>query len=103
MSCNATFKMQRENRRSLQVRTSTVRKTLTGWFCMLLFAVCLSPCRPSPQYQDHYNMPGTAWSSTFQPQFKFEISDTAAAYQLFLLIRHTDAYPFSRSEERRAG
>ena len=40
-------------------------------------------------------MPGTAWSSTFQPQFKFEISDTAAAYQLFLLIRHTDAYPFS--------
>jgi gliding motility-associated lipoprotein GldH len=61
----------------------------------LHFAFCISACKPSPQYQDHYTLPSAQWASTFQPQFKFEITDTAAAYQLFLLIRHTDAYPFS--------
>ncbi len=64
-------------------------------FCILHFAFCISACRPSPQYQDHYNIPGQAWRSDYRPEFKFEVADTAAAYQLFLLIRHTDAYPFS--------
>src|ERR1043165_1079444 len=95
MCFNATFKMQRENRKRLEFKKSIARNALEPWCCILLFACCLSSCRPSPQYQDHYNIPGAAWSSTFQPQFKFEITDTAAAYQLFLLIRHTDAYPFS--------
>ena len=63
--------------------------------CLLTFACCFSSCRPAPQYQEHYNIPGGAWSAAFQPEFKFEITDTATAYQLFLLIRHTDAYPFS--------
>ena len=62
-------------------------------FCILHFA---SSCnRPSPQYQDHFNVPGGQWSSNYRPEFKFVIDDTAAAYQLQLLIRHTDAYPFS--------
>jgi len=59
------------------------------------FFLLLTSCRPSPQYQDHYNIPGTAWDAGYQPLFHFSIDDTAAAYQLFLLIRHTDAYPFS--------
>jgi gliding motility-associated lipoprotein GldH len=60
------------------------------------FALLLASCtRPAPQYQDHFNIPGTSWSSSFRPEFKFDIQDTQAAYQLFLLIRHTDAYPFS--------
>jgi gliding motility-associated lipoprotein GldH len=61
----------------------------------LLLIFIASCSRPAPQYQDHYNIPGGAWSSAFRPEFKFNIADTAAAYQLFLLIRHTDAYPFS--------
>jgi gliding motility-associated lipoprotein GldH len=60
----------------------------------VLFLLLVS-CRPSPQYQDHYNIPGGAWNAAYQPQFHFTITDTAAAYQLFLLIRHTDVYPFS--------
>ena len=61
----------------------------------LLLTLLIASCRPSPQYQDHYNIPGSAWDAGYRPQFNFRIDDTAAAYQLFLLIRHTDAYPFS--------
>ncbi len=55
----------------------------------------LAACRPSPQFQKTYSIPGNQWKSSFQPSFQFDITDTAAAYQLFLLIRHTDAYPFA--------
>ena len=64
----------------------------------LLITACfllLASCRPSPQYQEHFNIPGSTWDAAYQPQFHFTIDDTAAAYQIFLLIRHTDAYPFS--------
>jgi gliding motility-associated lipoprotein GldH len=64
-------------------------------FYLLPFAFFLLACKPSPQYQEHYTVQNAQWASSFQPQFKFEITDTASAYQLFLLIRHTDAYPFS--------
>ena len=60
-----------------------------------LYFVLLASCRPSPQYQDHYNIPDGAWQASYKPEFHFTITDTAAAYQLFLLIRHTDVYPFS--------
>lgn len=61
----------------------------------LAIVLSLVACRPSPQFQEHYNIPKAQWASSFQPRFQFDITDTAAAYQLFLLIRHTDAYAFS--------
>jgi gliding motility-associated lipoprotein GldH len=73
------------------------RPTMVGRFiiqCSLLIMM-LASCRHAPQYQDHYNIPGSAWDAGYKPVFRFTITDTAAAYQLFLLIRHTDAYPFS--------
>lgn len=64
-------------------------------FCILHFALCISACRPSPQYQDTYTIPGGAWQAAYRPEFSFAITDTAVAYQLFLLVRHTDAYPYA--------
>jgi len=49
----------------------------------------------SPHYQKNYSVPGNKWKSDFKPDFKFKIEDTTAFYNLYFLIRHTDAYPFS--------
>jgi gliding motility-associated lipoprotein GldH len=72
-------------------------KRLITHYSLLIIASCLlfASCDPSPQYQEHFNIPGSTWNADFKPQFHFSIDDTAAAYQLFLLIRHTEAYPFS--------
>ena len=59
------------------------------------FLLLLAACQPSPQYQEHFTVPKNAWSADFKPECRFTITDTAAAYQLFFLIRHTDAYAFS--------
>jgi len=61
-----------------------------------LFVCCLlGGCMPSPYYQKEEAMPKNSWAYNFRPVFKFEITDTTAAYQTYFLIRHTQAYPFS--------
>lgn len=36
-----------------------------------------------------------AWSSKEKPQFNFTVTDTAARYNIFVVLRHTDAYHFN--------
>lgn len=64
-------------------------------FAVIVVWLSFAACRSSPQYQDHVTIPKNAWTYSFKPEFHFTITDTAAPYQLFFLIRHTDAYPFS--------
>ena len=76
-----------------------IRSSRTSRLLLLFTVHCslftLLACRPAPQYGEHYAIPGTKWDAAYQPLFKFRIDDTAARYQIFLTIRHSDAYPFS--------
>jgi gliding motility-associated lipoprotein GldH len=87
--------MMSKIRRPYPIRDAIARRLSAYVSRLTLACFLLASCRPAPQYQDHYNIPGGAWNAAYQPQFHFTITDTAAAYQLFLLIRHTDVYPFS--------
>jgi gliding motility-associated lipoprotein GldH len=40
-------------------------------------------------------VPGNQWSMDIKPQVTFEISDTSADYNVFFVIRHTDAYGYN--------
>jgi hypothetical protein len=40
-------------------------------------------------------MPAQKWEYAFQPEFKFDISDTSSAYRLYFLFRHNNAYAFN--------
>ena len=82
------FKLGNKEHRAL-------RPLITHHSLLISLLFLLGSCRPSPQYQEHFNIPGYTWRSDYKPEFHFTIDDTAAAYQLFLLVRHTDAYPFS--------
>ena len=61
--------------------------------CLLLSA--LASCKGIDLFEKHVAIPGHAWSSGFQPEVRFEIKDTASAYRIFLLFRHTDAYGYN--------
>lgn len=56
------------------------------------FAACKMP---APQYQKEVSIPNGAWQYSFKPKFTFDITDTAAGYQPYFIIRHTQAYPYS--------
>jgi len=43
-------------------------------------------------YEKNTSVPGYLWHYNFQPGFDFTITDTAAFYNIFIVLRHTDAY-----------
>jgi gliding motility-associated lipoprotein GldH len=62
---------------------------------VFLLSLLVAGCIPSPYYQKEYPIPNQEWKYGFQPTFNFELTDTTHLYNIYFLIRHTDAYPFS--------
>lgn len=60
-------------------------------FCSFLFFSCTT----IDLYEKSVTIPGHAWKNSFKPGFDFTITDTASAYDLFLVIRHTDKYNYN--------
>jgi len=58
--------------------------------CSFFFASCL----PSPAYQASKAIPKAAWDYSYKPAFSFDIPDTTERYQVYFLVRHTEAYPY---------
>jgi gliding motility-associated lipoprotein GldH len=60
---------------------------------MLTFASC--DMERMAVYQKYVSIPNYAWTYHFKPSFEFDITDTAAQYNMYFTIRHTNAYPYS--------
>lgn len=58
-------------------------------------ALFLASCTSIDLYEKSVTIPGHSWKSSYKPAFTFTIKDTATAYQLFLIVRHTDKYNFN--------
>ncbi|RYZ17502.1 MAG: hypothetical protein EOP49_50605, partial [Sphingobacteriales bacterium] len=70
-------------------------KTILSIAMILSAGIGISGCMESPYYQKTTAIPQYSWNYNFHPSFGFDITDTAAIYNLYFIIRHTDAYPFS--------
>ena len=67
-------------------------------YCILICALtCLlfAGCLPSPYYQKQHALPNNEWHYKNKLPFKFEVTDTNTLYNMYFLIRHTEAYPYS--------
>lgn len=60
-----------------------------------LSCLLLASCLPSPYYQKQYTLPDNEWHYKNKLAFKFEVTDTNTLYNMYFLVRHTEAYPFS--------
>lgn len=67
-----------------------LRAVLLSSFSLFLFS-----CTKIDLYEKVAAVPKHEWQSGFKPQFKFTISDTTAAYQLFIIFRHTEKYNYN--------
>jgi gliding motility-associated lipoprotein GldH len=64
-------------------------------FLSILVAICtLVACRfkTIDLYEKNVSIPKHEWSSSFRPQFKFDIQDTTTAYDIFIVLRHDEKY-----------
>lgn len=54
----------------------------------------LGSCATVDVFEKNVAIPQHAWSSQFKPEISFEIKDTTSLYNVYFVIRHTDAYRY---------
>lgn len=52
-------------------------------------------CQTIDLYEKNVSLPGHEWESSFKPDFKFIIEDTASPYQVFIVVRHNEKYNYN--------
>lgn len=52
-------------------------------------------CNETGLYEKVDFIPKAEWKSNYTPEFTFEIKDTSSKYQVYFIIRHTDAYEYN--------
>lgn len=57
--------------------------------------IIFAACTKTNNYQKQVALVKGEWFADTKPEFEVEISDTTQIYDLFLLLRHNDAYDYS--------
>lgn len=69
----------------------------TKYFTSILFVIVLasiSACKTKQLYEQNTIYPNHSWASKQVNNYEFLITDTAAAYNVFFVIRHHNAYHY---------
>jgi gliding motility-associated lipoprotein GldH len=64
----------------------------------ILFIFCctlLTACGPMDAFENAVPIPAHEWQSSFKPSFDFEVTDTASPYNVYIVLRHQNAYEFN--------
>ncbi|MEI6947990.1 gliding motility lipoprotein GldH [Paraflavisolibacter sp. H34] len=72
-----------------------LRPPAAGLLLALFFVLISISCSRIDLYEKVDTIPAYQWKSSYRPRFQFEIKDTAAPYQLFLIFRHNDRYNYN--------
>jgi gliding motility-associated lipoprotein GldH len=67
-------------------------KKLFGIICI---TVLLSGCGSLDVYEKMFFFPNHEWNSSNRCSFTFNIEDTTSLYNIYVLLRHEDAYHFN--------
>lgn len=69
-----------------------VKRSLWFQVCIFLFAACnwtTGVFEKNQQFSSH------EWASSVKPDIAFDINDTVSQYNIYIVVRHTDAYHFN--------
>lgn len=75
-----------------------MRFPLTGiknLFILLFAVVFFSSCTQSDVFEKNTTIPGMKWNTNFIVTGAVNISDTLSAYNIYIVMRHTDAYNYN--------
>lgn len=62
---------------------------------VIAFVIMVASCRQIDVYEKTVAFTKQSWQAADQPIFDFTITDTAARYNVFVVLRHTDAYHYN--------
>jgi gliding motility-associated lipoprotein GldH len=61
-------------------------------FCLL---ISFFSCNTLGTFEKNIAIPKHSWMSSFKPEISFEIQDTSTRYNVYVVIRHLDAYRYN--------
>lgn len=61
----------------------------------MLCSLLLGSCIKTDLYEKNIAIPGHSWDYSFKPQVRFDITDTTSSYNIFIVVRHTDAFRYN--------
>jgi gliding motility-associated lipoprotein GldH len=64
-------------------------------FAVLTSSLLFAACQKIDLYEKVAPIPDHSWQSTHRPSFTFTITDTTAAYQIYVLLRHNNQYNYN--------
>ena len=75
-------------------RSIVKRPLLLITYCLLLITAFVG-CKQIDVFERNASIPKHEWNYNFQPSFEFNIADTSIEYNLYVVLRHTDAYKYN--------
>lgn len=63
------------------------------WLVVIL--VTALSCETIDVFEKNVNIPEHAWSGSYQPEIHFEVTDTTSLYNIYVVLRHTNAYRYN--------
>ncbi len=60
----------------------------------ILASLLFSSCTTMDAFEKNAEIPQHQWSYSLQPEINFTITDTVSPYDVFVTLRHTDAYAY---------
>ena len=66
-------------------------------YLIILFTgvLMLGSCTRTDLYEKNIALPSHQWAYTNKPSITFTITDTVSSYNIFFVVRHTDAFHFN--------
>lgn len=61
----------------------------------LLIIIMLAACEKMDVFEKTASFATHQWASANKPAFTFKVTDTASRYNVFIVLRHTDAYRYN--------
>lgn len=71
------------------------RKIFSPFFLAVVSCMLLAACRPMDAFEKNVPIPGQEWQSSFKPSIDFEVTDTASPYNIYIVLRHKNAYGYN--------
>ena len=75
--------------------TFKIRKILKAIFLFLFFPLFFLSCKNLDFFEKTVPLPQQKWGYDYHPTFTIAITDTVARYNIYIVIRHTDAYKYN--------
>ncbi|GAO42866.1 gliding motility lipoprotein GldH [Flavihumibacter petaseus] len=72
-----------------------MRALLSYSVLLTVLALSVASCEKVAVFEKNEMIPGHQWSAGFKPSVQFNIDDSTSRYNLFVVLRHSDAYRYN--------